>query len=122
MVMHVARERTNGSKQLQMLSGINFVTYWLSHFLFDFLICLFNILTIVMAIAIVNAAKNSDQTNEIYPIATTNNLGYFLLLCLLSSFSWPLLAYVYSFAFSTDIIGFVFLTGHLKASFFHIES
>ena len=112
MVMHVAKERLNGSKQLQLLSGVHFSTYWISHYLFDTLIYIFNILTIIFALAIVNLSKN-DQTNEIYTIAGTNNLGYFLLLLLFSCFSWSLLAYVWSFKFKSDIIGFVTLTGFL---------
>jgi hypothetical protein len=112
IVMHVAKERLNGSKQLQLLSGVHFSTYWISHYLFDTLIYIFNILTIIFALAIVNLSKN-DQTNEIYTIAGTNNLGYFLLLLLFSCFSWSLLAYVWSFKFKSDIIGFVSLTGLL---------
>ncbi len=118
MVMHAARERTNGSKQLQMLSGTHFTTYWLSHYIFDVTIYIFNILTLVIALAIINASNSNDQTNEISTIAGTSNLGYFLLLCLFSCFSWPLMAYVCSFAFSTDIIGFVFLTGLLNSNTF----
>jgi hypothetical protein len=112
IVMHVAKERLNGSKQLQLLSGVHFSTYWISHYLFDTLIYIFNILTIIFALAIVNLSKN-DQTNEIYTIAGTNNLGYFLLLLLFSCFSWSLLAYVWSFKFKSDIIGFVTLAGFL---------
>ena len=108
MVMHVARERTNGSKQLQMLSGIHYTTYWIANYLFDLIIYVFNISTIVFILKMVDLAKN-DTTTEVNAIAGNESLGYFYLLLLFSSFSWCTLAYIWSFLFKSDIIGFVVL-------------
>lgn len=80
MVMHVGRERNNGSKQLQMLSGIHYATYWLSNYCFDLIVYFFNVSSIVLALKIINAIKK-DTTNELYSIAGSDNLGYLYLLC-----------------------------------------
>ena len=108
MVMHVARERTNGSKQLQMLSGIHFTLYWISNYLFDLIIYVFNISTMVFILKMVDLAKN-DSTSEVNAVAGTDGLGYIYLLLLFSCFSWCTLAYIWSFLFKSDIIGFVVL-------------
>nr|UOU03315.1 ATP-binding cassette subfamily A3-like 2 [Brachionus rubens] len=108
MVLHVGREKVNGSKQLQMLSGINPITYWLSHYIFDLIIHLINISLIVIALKIVDSIKN-DKTSEINAIAGNETLGYFFLLLLISCLSWSLYAYVWSFFFKSEIIGFVVL-------------
>ena len=107
-VIHVARERTNGSKQLQQLSGIHYVTYWISNYLFDMLVMLFQISMLVIMLKIVDAIK-TDPTNEVHAIAGDNTLGYVFLLFLFSCFSWCTLAYLWSFLFKTDIMGFVIL-------------
>ncbi len=108
MVMHVARERTNGSKQLQMLSGLHYGTYWISNFLFDMAIYIFNISTMVFFLKMVDLGKN-DTSSETYAIAGDQTLGYFYLLLLFSSLSWCVYAYIWSFLFKTDIICFVVL-------------
>ncbi len=110
LTMHISRERHNGSKQLQLLSGTHYGTYWLSNFLFDWPIYLFNIVTLVVMLKIVDAIKN-DPTSETYAIAggDANTLGYFFLLLLVSSFSWCSYSYIWSFFFKTDIICFVVL-------------
>jgi len=108
MVMHVARERTNGSKQLQMLSGLHYGTYWFSNFLFDMAIYIFNISTMVFFLKMVDLGKN-DTSSETYAIAGDQTLGYFYLLLLFSSLSWCVYAYIWSFLFKTDIICFVVL-------------
>lgn len=108
MVMHVGRERNNGSKQLQMLSGIHYATYWLSNYCFDLIVYFFNVSSIVLALKIINAIKK-DTTNELYSIAGSDNLGYLYLLLLFSMFSWCTLAYIWSFLFKANIMGFVVL-------------
>lgn len=62
----------------------------------------------VIALKIVNTAKN-DPTSEIYPLATSPTLGYVFLLLVISMFSWCPYAYVWSFLFKSEIIGFVVL-------------
>jgi hypothetical protein len=108
MVVHVGRERSNGSKQLQFLSGTHYFTYWFTNYLFDLIVYVFNISTMIIALKIVNAAKN-DPSDEVYTIASDNTLGYLYLLMLISSFSWCTYAYIWSFFFKSEIVGFVVL-------------
>ena len=108
IVMYSAQERINGSKQLQLLSGPHYATYWFAHYLFDVLLFFWNIATMVIIMRIVASAKN-DSSTEVYVIAdaSTGNLGYLTLLMFFSALVWPLFAYVWSFHFSTDVISFV---------------
>jgi hypothetical protein len=106
LVIHIARERLNGSKQLQMLSGVHYGTYWLANYLFDLTICLINISLMVFILKVVSLAKN-DLTSEVFAVSAGDSLGYFFLLLLFSSFAWCSLAYFWSFFFKSDIIGFV---------------
>lgn len=108
MVIHVTRERVNGSKKLQLLNGTHFTTYWLSNYLFDLTTCFINISSMVFIIKMVDLAKN-DPTTELSSIASSNSLGYFYLMLLISSLAWCSLAYVWSFLFRSDIISFVIL-------------
>nr|APD26552.1 ATP-binding cassette transporter subfamily A member 3-like X2 protein [Brachionus koreanus] len=108
MVIHIGRERANGSKQLQMLSGLTWPTYWVSNFLFDMLIHLINISLIVIGLKIVDAIKN-DESSEIKAIAGDETLGYLFFLLFISSFSWTILSFIWSFLFKSEIIGFVVL-------------
>lgn len=107
-VIHIGREKTNGSKQLQMLTGIKRSTYWLSNYLFDMIIHILNITFIVIVLKIVDVIKN-DTTSETNSIAGNESLGYFYLLLLISCFSWCTYSYVWSFFFKSEIIGFVVL-------------
>ena len=107
-VMHVARERNNGSKQMQMLSGIHYVTYWVANYLFDSIIMVFQCSMLIIMLAIVNAIKNNSDA-EVYKIASSNLLGYAYLLLLFSCMTWCTLAYIWSFLFKADIIGFIVL-------------
>lgn len=107
-VIHVGRERSNGSKQLQFLTGTHYATYWLSNYIFDLAIYTFCVSTMIFALKIVNSARN-DTTSELYPIASDNTLGYAYLLFLVSMFSWCSYAYIWSFIFKSEIIGFVVL-------------
>jgi hypothetical protein len=109
VTMNVSRERLNGSKQLQLLSGTDYYTYWLSNYMIDWPVYLINVVSLVIVLVIVNAAKN-DSTNELYAYAgNSNSAGYFFLLLLFSSLAWCPLAYLWSFLFKSDIVGFVFL-------------
>jgi hypothetical protein len=87
IVVHVGRERINGSKSLQLLSGTHFVTYWTANHIFDFIICFFNIGTMIAMLKLVNSIKN-DSTIEIYSIGIDPQINYYLLLMFLSIFSW----------------------------------
>ena len=92
IVVHVGRERVNGSKGLQLLSGTHFVTYWASNHIFDFIVCLFNIGTMVAMLKLVNSIRN-DTAIEIYSIGIDPQIDYFLLLLIFSIFSWVLYPY-----------------------------
>ena len=48
IVMLVARERTNGSKQLQLMSGVYYATYWIANCLFDLIIVFINVTLLVI--------------------------------------------------------------------------
>ncbi len=108
MVMSVARERLNGSKQLQLLSGTHYAVYWMANYLFDLAVCLFQISTLVISLKIVDVIKN-DTSSETYAIAGDDTLGYFFILLLCSSLAWCTLAYIWSFFFKQDIVGFIVL-------------
>ena len=108
-VIHVARERINGSKQMQMLSGIHYVTYWIANYLFDLIIMLFQCTMLVIMLAIVNAAKSGSSDYEVYYVASNGLLGYAYILLLFSCVSWCTYAYIWSFLFKQDIVGFVVL-------------
>jgi hypothetical protein len=107
--MHIAQERINGSKQLQLLSGSHYVTYWLANYLFDTFVIFTNVVSIVIAMRLVNFGIN-DTSHELYQIAaSTNTLGFFTLILFFSSLTWSLLAYILSFHFKSSVICFVFL-------------
>ncbi len=52
-VMHISKEKMNGSRNLQLLSGSHRITYWISNYVFDYLICLINIAFIIGIIVII---------------------------------------------------------------------
>jgi hypothetical protein len=108
VAIHVAKERINGSKQLQMLSGTHYGTYWFSNFLFDWPIFLLTIVSLLAVLSVVNSIRNNPAI-ELYPIAQSSNLGYLFLLLLFSSFSWCTYAYVWSFFFKSDVVSFIAL-------------
>jgi hypothetical protein len=62
----------------------------------------------IIALKIINTVKN-DPSSEIFPIASDGALGYIYFLLLVSMFSWCAYAYVWSFLFKSEIIGFVVL-------------
>ena len=105
---HVGKERINGSKHLQLLSGVHFTVYWIGNFIFDFLICLYTICGIVAVIKLIDAIRN-EPLSETYPLANDGNLGYFFFFLFFSSFGWLTYAYVMSHFYKSEIIGFIVL-------------
>jgi len=93
----MAKERINGSKQLQMLSGVHYTTYWMANYFFDLIILLFNIVTMVFILKMVTLSKN-DPTSEVDAVVS-NSLGYLFLIFFISSFAWCSLSYFWSFFF-----------------------
>ena len=107
-VVHVGKERINGSKHLQLLSGAHYITYWIANFIFDFAICLYTISGVVGVIKLVDYVRN-EPLSETYSIVNGANFGYLFLLLLISSFGWVVYAYVVSHFFKSEIIGFIVL-------------
>ena len=99
ILMHVAKERMNGSKNLQLLSGTHKITYWTSNYIFDYAICLYNICLLIIVIAVVGTTRNSDQSSDVTITAEWPTIGYVMLIFFLSSFSWPLYGYCWSYFF-----------------------
>ena len=116
-VAHVGRERINGSKHLQLLSGVHFSTYWIGNFIFDFIICFYTISGLVGVIKLVDAIRN-EPLSETNPLANDGNLGYFFILLFFSSFTWLTYAYVMSHFYKSEIIGFIVLLIILALSAF----
>jgi hypothetical protein len=108
LVMHVSKERINGFKTLQLLSGTHGVVYWISNYIFDLILCLINVALIVSVLKLVGYFKN-DQTSELYAITVDPTIGYVALLLFISALSWPTLAHLWSFIFKSDVTGFVIL-------------
>lgn len=109
ILMHVAKERMNGSKNLQLLSGTHKITYWTSNYIFDYAICLYNICLLIIVIALVGAMRSTDSTSDVSITSEWPTIGYLMLIFFLSSFSWPLYGYCWSYFFKTDVTAFVVL-------------
>ena len=107
-VAHVGRERINGSKHIQLLSGVHFVTYWIGNLIYDMIICLYTITGLVIAFKIMDVILNSPLS-ETFPIANGLNLFYYFILLLFSSFGWLMYAYSLSHFYKTEIVGFIVL-------------
>ncbi len=97
-VCNIAKERINGSKKMQLLTGVHYLVYWLSNYIFDIIIFFINISSIVFIFKMIDLAKN-DVTNELNAVASNNSTGYFFVVLLFSSFSCIALAYFWSFFF-----------------------
>lgn len=126
-VFHLARERRNGSKFLQLLSGTHYLVlsislynqlynfdcyfkiYWLANLLFDMMVFFFNISLLTIILRLVSYSI-TDQANDTLLLAHKNSIlfDYFLFL-FLSSFSWATLTYLWTFLFKSDIISFLVL-------------
>ncbi|RNA09250.1 ATP-binding cassette sub-family A member 3-like [Brachionus plicatilis] len=107
--IHLTREKRNGSKSLQLLSGTHYITYWLSNFLFDFFVFSFQIVSMLTALKIV-AINLTDKANDSFLITKDwSSIMYLFVFMLLSSFTWSGLAYLWSNFFKSDIVGFVVL-------------
>jgi hypothetical protein len=108
-VLQVGRERLSGSRTLQLLSGTRKVTYWASNYIFDLLIIAFNYTTMIFVLKIVDTIRNDDFTNEVKPLADSDNLAFVYLLFIFSSVSCCTLSYLWSFLFNSELISFMVL-------------
>ena len=109
MVINIAGERLSGSKTLQLLTGTRSLTYWASNYFFDLTIIVFNFTSMVIVFKLVDVIRN-DDANELRPIAASETIGYVYLLLLVSAFSCCSLAYIWSFFFKSELVGFIVLT------------
>jgi hypothetical protein len=83
------------------------MTYWTANFLHDWPIFFVNICCIMLCICIIGYIQN-NSSNEVYYIGTNSSLmGQLFFLFFLSSFSWCILCYIWSFMFKSDIVGFI---------------
>ena len=71
------------------------------------LICMFNLTSMIVTLKCIDLLRN-DPANETRPLASNDTLGHVFLLFIVSSFNWCTLAYISSFWFRTDLIGFIF--------------
>jgi hypothetical protein len=106
--IHVTREKINGCKFLQLLSGAHYTVYWLANYLFDMAVFIFNIVTLVIAIKVI-AAGITDNANDVFILSNGNSLIFLLIYMFFASFSWTTSAYVWSFLFKKDITAFLSL-------------
>ena len=107
-VMHISKEKMNGSRNLQLLSGSHRITYWISNYIFDYLICLINIALIIGIIVIIDGSR-TDKNSDISVIAMYPTIGYVILILVVSSFNWPLYGYCWANYFKSDVNAFVIL-------------
>lgn len=107
-VMHVAKEKQNESKQLQLLSNTSYFIYWLSNYLFDFALCLLNISLFVAILAVISKIRD-DPELDIYLLSSSPTVGYLYLVLFISALNWPLLSYWWLHFFKSDVTGFVVL-------------
>jgi hypothetical protein len=108
MVITVGRERISGSKTLQLLAGTKSLTYWVANYIFDVTIVIFNFTTMVLMYKTIDAIRN-DPMNETSPLSHSSTIGYVYLLFITCSFSCCSLAYVWSFFFKSELVGFIVL-------------
>lgn len=107
-VMHVSREKINGSKKLQLLSNTNKIVYWTSNFVFDFSICLINICLVIGITSLINYIRNNPEV-DIYIMSSRPTIGYWFLTLIMSSFNWTFLSYFWLSFFKSDVTAFVIL-------------
>ncbi|KAK3610642.1 hypothetical protein CHS0354_009107 [Potamilus streckersoni] len=96
-IISLIKERANGSKHLQVVSGVGYMPFWFGNFIWDFV----NYLMPVIAIMIVFA---SFQTTA---YITNNNLGIVFLVLILFGWSQLPFVYMFNFAFKTAATGMV---------------
>lgn len=117
LVITITRERTNGSKSQQLLTGTHFFTYWTSNYLFDVLVVLVEFTAMIATIKAIDSSR-SDTTRETSPLVSSSSLAYVFLLFYLAAFASCSLTYIWSFFFKSEMIGFVVLAILLGVSAF----
>ena len=98
LTMHVTREKSNGSKDLQLISGTKHSTFWLANFLFDLVFCLIHVLLFVLTILLAKHVR-TDTGSDVALVGQEHTIGYFTAVLALSSISWIMSAYCWSHLF-----------------------
>lgn len=112
MSIHQVRERTNGSKKLQLISGVSKITYWASNYLFDLSVCVINITLMLCAFILAQKFLITDNSNDLAIFLKTSPAEQFFYLGVsltLGSLTWISLSYAWSFLFKSDILAFAIL-------------
>jgi hypothetical protein len=110
LVMHISRERLTGSKSLQLLSGTQGSTYWISNYIFDYFLCFVSVSLLIVAISFAALARRDrGEITDITVIAEAQNIGYLYLLLIMNSLSWPFIVYCWSFFIKSDLTSFIVL-------------
>lgn len=107
--VNLIREKKNGSKSLQLMSGVHVLTYWFANYLFDILAFLFNICGMIAILKVLDFILNEKAYDITIIINDWTKLAYFCLLLVISSVSWATLSYIWSFFINSDIVGFFVL-------------
>nr|APD26547.1 ATP-binding cassette transporter subfamily A member 3-like X1 protein [Brachionus koreanus] len=107
-VMHVSKEKINGSKKLQLLSNTTKTVYWASNFIFDFIVCLFNICLVIGITSLANYIRNNPEV-DIFIMSSRPTVGYWFLILIISSLNWTFLSYFWLSFFKSDVTAFVIL-------------
>ncbi|KAL3853224.1 hypothetical protein ACJMK2_016780 [Sinanodonta woodiana] len=96
-IIFLIKERSNGAKHLQVVSGVGSAAFWISTFLWDMI----NYIIPVFAILIVFAAFQTEAYTQ------DGHLGYVFLIFLM--YGWSILPFVYmfNFLFKTPAAGMV---------------
>ncbi|KAL3853222.1 hypothetical protein ACJMK2_016778 [Sinanodonta woodiana] len=99
-IIFLIKERSNGAKHLQVVSGVGSLAFWFSTFLWDMI----NYIIPVFAILIVFAAFQTEAYTQ------DGHLGYVFLIFLM--YGWSILPFVYmfSFLFKTAATGMVYVS------------
>ncbi len=117
MVITIGRERISGSKTLQLLAGTRSLTYWTANYIFDVTIVIFNFTSMVITFKVIDTIRN-DPMNETSPLSQSSTIGYVYLLFVTCSFSCCSMAYVWSFFFKSELVGFIVLAISLGVAAF----
>jgi len=91
LALFVVHERTTKAKHIQFVSGVNYLVFWLGHFLFDYTISILPGIGIVIVFAAFGV-----------PAFQGANLGIVFLLWMLFAFAAIPVVYVFSFLFATS--------------------
>ncbi|CAF1538429.1 unnamed protein product, partial [Adineta ricciae] len=105
LILPIAQERLNHSKDLQLLTNLPKKLYWFSNIIFDTCLCLIlsSLLTIILKIG---SIINSNPQSEVQIYRNIEQIGYYFLIILMFSLASIPMIYVYSFIQKSEFVGF----------------